>query len=190
MAVGTHPATHRQTGSPGAGFVPRWAIVLLCIGSLLSTLLVLYSLWAFWPRTDLPKGVREQDVSWFGWENRLSTEFLFFLAVALAGALGGLIHTLRSFTWYAGNRNLRLSWLPFNLMLPVVGALGGTVFYLVLRAGLFTPSTQASGASPFGFAAVAVLAGLFSEQALEKLRQVASNVFAEPPTGADHVESK
>jgi hypothetical protein len=189
VAGDIHPNTHRQTG-PGAGFVPRWGIVLLCIGSLLLTVVVLYSLWSFWPETDLPKEVKSQPVSWFGWTTKLSTEFLFFLVVALAGALGGLIHTLRSFTWYAGNRALRVSWLPFNLMLPVVGALGGTVFYLVLRAGLFTPSTTAGGASPFGFAAVAVLAGLFSEQALEKLRQVSSNLFAEAPAGADHVENK
>ena len=102
--------------------------------------------------------------------------------------LGGLIHGVRSITWYVGNRNLRRSWLLFNLMLPIVGALGGTVFYVVLRAGLFSPSTSAAQASPFGFAAVAMLVGLFSEQALEKLRQLAAQMFAESPTGADHVD--
>jgi hypothetical protein len=73
-------------------------------------------------------------------------------------------------------------------MLPVVGALGGTVFYLVLRAGLFSPSESADQASPFGFAAVAVLAGLFSEQAMNKLRDVAENVFTKSAPGADHFE--
>lgn len=183
-------ATPHPQSAPGAAFVPRWGVVVLCIGSLLAAVLLLYTLWTFWPETGVAKKPAKQAVTWFGWHKTLSTEFLFFLVIALAGALGGLIHTLRSFTWYAGNRNLRVSWVPFNLMLPVVGAAAGTVFYLVLRAGLFTPSTQVNNASPFGFAAVSVLAGLFSEQALEKLRQVASNVFAERPTGADHIESK
>jgi hypothetical protein len=59
------------------------------------------------------------------------------------------------------------------------------VFYVVLRAGLFSPSTSVSEVSPYGFCAVSVLVGLFSEQAMEKLRQVAANVFAERPTGRD-----
>jgi len=128
-----------------------------------------------------------QQITYFGWKQSVSRETLFFVIVALAGLLGGLIHVIRSLSWYVGNRDFRWSWVPFNLLLPVVGALCGTVFYLVLRAGLFSPSTSVDQASPFGFAAVAVLVGLFSEQALEKLRQVASNLFAERPEGEDHV---
>jgi hypothetical protein len=135
------------------------------------------------------RGREAARVSWFGSDLTLRREFLFFLAVALAGALGGLIHTIRSFAWYVGNRRLRWSWLPFNLLLPVVGALGGTVFYLVLRAGLFSRSTSVDNASPFGFTAIAVLAGLFSQQAFEKLRQIARDVFTEEPKGADQAEA-
>ena len=57
----------------------------------------------------------------------------------------------------------------------------------MLRAGLFSPSTSVDNASPFGFAAIAVLAGLFSQQAFEKLRLIARDVFAEEPKGADSV---
>jgi len=160
----------------------------------LLAVLVLYSLWVFWPHGtgagggaatgNQPPG---QQITYFGWKQSVSRETLFFVIVALAGVLGGLIHVIRSLSWYVGNRDFRWSWVPFNLLLPVVGALCGTVFYLVLRAGLFSPSTSVDQASPFGFAAVAVLVGLFSEQALEKLRQVASNLFAERPEGEDHV---
>jgi len=155
----------------------------------------LYSIWAFWPVSQQAGGSGSQagagavqKLNYFGWRPSLSHEFLFFVVVALAGGLGGLVHTIRSLSWYVGNRDLRWSWIPFNLMLPVVGALGGTIFYLVLQAGLFSPSASADETSPFGFAAVSVLVGLFSEQALEKLRQIASNLFAERPTGANHVE--
>ena len=51
----------------------------------------------------------------------------------------------------------------------------------MFRAGLFSSSTSTSDASPFGFAAIAALVGLFSEQAVEKLRQIARQVFTEAP---------
>ena len=41
----------------------------------------------------------------------------------------------------------------------MVGALGGTVFHLVFRGGLFSTSTSATAANPYGFAAVAALVG-------------------------------
>jgi hypothetical protein len=180
-------ASSSKEGGPGSGFVPRIVVVLLPIITTLFAALILYSLWTFWPKTG-PGGKlsQVQSVNYFGWTHTISVEILLFLVVALAGALGGLIHTIRSASWYVGNRQLRWSWLPFNLMLPVVGALAGTVFYLVLRAGLFSPSSSVTTVSPFGFTAVAVLAGLFSEQAMEKLKDVAGQLFAQSPTGEDH----
>jgi hypothetical protein len=177
--------------APGNAFVPHFVIVVLFIAVAAAALVVLYSLWSWWPDATRRGGTATQTfqkVQWLGWKGTVQRETLFFVVVALAGVLGGLIHTLRTLSWYVGNRRLRWSWVPFNLMLPIVGALGGTVFYVVLRAGLFSPSGSVDEASPFGFAAVAMLVGLFSENAMEKLRQVAANVFAERATGEDHVE--
>ena len=173
---------------PGDSFVPQWMIVVLFVGTAAVSFVVLYSLWALWPDAAPPRARVQQfqDVNWFGWRyHAVQRETLFFLIVALGGALGGLIHTTRSITKYVGNREFRWSWVPYNLTLPLVGALGGTVFYIVLRAGLFSPSTSVSEASPFGFCAVALLVGLFSEQAMEKLREVAGNVFTQPEPGKD-----
>lgn len=186
-AQGRQEGADSSQEGPGSGFVPRSVVVLLPIITTIFAALVLYSLWTFWPKTG-PGGKlhQVQSVTYFGWTHKISVEILLFLVVALAGALGGLIHTIRSASWYVGNRKLRWSWLPFNLMLPVVGALAGTVFYLVLRAGLFSPSSSVTTVSPFGFTAVAVLAGLFSEQAMEKLKDVAGQLFSEAPSGDDH----
>jgi hypothetical protein len=175
------------TPSTGAGQVPRTGIIVLSVLAMGLALVGLYSLWAFWPMTGASEGDGPQRISWFGWHTSVDREFLFFLVVALAGALGGLIHTVRSFSWYVGNRSLVWSWVPHNILLPIVGALAGTVFYLVLRAGLFSPSTSVDQASPFGFAAVAILAGLFSTEAFEKLRVIATEMFAKSPEGEDHV---
>jgi hypothetical protein len=178
--------------NPGPGEKPvPWAGVIL-FGALATAVgvLALYSLWAFWPDGEQQAAATAQSVSWLGWHPSIDREKLFFLTVALAGGLGGLIHTIRSFAWYVGNRDLRWSWVPYNLLLPLVGSLAATVFYLVLRAGLFSPSTSVEQASPFGFAAIAILAGLFSPQAFEKLRLIASDIFTESPAGEDHVEPK
>lgn len=84
-----------------------------------------------------------------------------------------------------GNRYLRSSWVPFYLLLPLVGASAALVFYIVLRGGLFSPDAGTGEANPFGFAAVAGLVGLFSEEAMKKLRDVFSSLFSPAPQGAD-----
>jgi hypothetical protein len=177
------PSPNERASRIGQGFVPKWWIVALTVLLLVLAAALLYSLWAFWP-SELEAVNAKQDerrVTYFGAGFDVSTDTLFFAIVALAGALGGLVHTLRSFSMYVGTRYLRWSWIPFNLLLPMVGALGGTVFYLVFRGGLFSTSTSATDANPYGFAAVAALVGLFSEQAIEKLRHVAREMFAEAP---------
>src|SRR5262245_28805986 len=93
--------------APGDSFVAKWMIVVLFVGTSLVSLLTLYSLWALWPDAALPNGKVQsfQDVSWFGWRyHAVQRETLFFLIVALGGALGGLIHTTRSIAKYVGNR--------------------------------------------------------------------------------------
>jgi hypothetical protein len=171
---------------PGEGPVPVPAIVAFTLIAIAVALVTLYSMWVFWPINGQGAMLTaKQSVSWFGWHLSAARELLFFLTVALAGGLGGLIHTIRSFGEYVGERELRWSWIPRYLLLPFVGSLTGTVFYMVLRAGLFSPSTSVQQASPFGFAAIAILAGLFSPQALEKLRNLASHIFTDPPKRKD-----
>jgi len=158
------PAAQRAPGNR-EGFVPRAGIIAFTCGLLLLAAVTLYSLWAFWPLglEIVPGNPERRRISYLGLTDfTVSTERIYFITVALAGALGGVVHTLRSFSMYVGTRQLRWSWVPFNLLLPVVGALGGTLFYLVFRAGLFSSSTSTSDASPFGFAAIAALVGLFS----------------------------
>ena len=177
------PSTNERASRIGHSFVPKWWIVAFTVLLLVLAAALLYGLWAFWPLgLEIVPGDRsEERCTYFGLDFTVSTEGIYFVTVALAGALGGVVHTLRSFSMYVGTRQLRWSWVPFNLLLPLVGALGGTLFYLVFRAGLFSSSTSTSDASPFGFAAIAALVGLFSEQAVEKLRQIARQVFTEAP---------
>lgn len=115
----------------------------------------------------------------------LSDEERLFLIIMFAGALGGLVHALRSFYWYAGCRKLVLSWAGFYITLPVLGAAMATIFYLVVRGGFFSPQSQISDTSPFGFAAMAVLIGMFTEQAAVKLKDILETFLSQAPKGTD-----
>lgn len=183
---------HGPGSDVGAEWVSRRAVVGLLTVVLLVAALLLYCTWAFWPSAPAP-GARAPTldqhtrVAFLGTEISVTRDVVLFVIVATAGALGGLIHTIRSLSWYVGNRYLRWSWVPFYLLLPVVGASGATVFYLVFRAGLFSPSTSTTDVNPFGFAAVASLVGLFSEQALEKLQDVFGSLLAPARAGSDTI---
>ena len=99
------------------------------------------------------------------------------LIVLLAGALGSIVHGLRSLTMYVGNRQLRWSWVAYYAVLPFGGAATALVFYLVIRGGFFSPSSDFSETSPFGFAAFAAIVGLFSQNAILKLQKIAETIF-------------
>jgi hypothetical protein len=174
----------------GQGWVPLSAILVLLGTVLLIACLLLYGIWAVWPSASGGRLEQQQDIALLGAHISTDMDVTLFVLVAASGALGGLIHTVRSLSWYLGNRSLRWSWVPFCMMLPIVGASAATVFYLVFRAGLFSPSSTSTEANPFGFAAIAALVGLFSEQAMEKLREVFGTVLAAARTGADHVEAR
>ena len=121
----------------------------------------------------------------FGCEFEVWDEVRLLWIVILAGALGSLIHALRSVYWYVGNRNLVRSWLAKYFVQPFAGSALAVMFYFVIRGGFFSPQSDFSQTSPFGFAALSAMVGLFSEQAVLKLKQVAETVLSKPEQGAD-----
>jgi hypothetical protein len=102
----------------------------------------------------------EPAVQVFGATVNLSREGRLFVIVLLAGALGAMVHTLRSLYWYVGNRNLRYSWLLMYATLPITGAALALIAYVVLRGGLTTTFASSQDISPFGMAAVAGLVAM------------------------------
>ncbi len=184
------PSPSARKTPPGRRLVGPVPIIVLMIVFAAAALLTLYAVWAFWP-SEAGKAVGgvspRKTVHVFFHRRTLSRESLFFIMVALTGSVGGMVHVIRSFAWYVGNRELRWSWVPFYLLKPVLGALMATLLYFIIRAGFFSPSASTSQTSPYGFAAVSALAGLFSDQAIVKLRKVAAELFVEPERGKDSV---
>lgn len=103
------------------------------------------------------------------------------LLVILAGALGGTLHSLRSLYWYVGCRDLLQSWILMYVLLPFTGAILSVIFYSVLRAGLVpTPTNKDTSVA---IIAIAVLVGLFSQQAAVKLKDIFDALLAKPDSG-------
>ncbi len=107
----------------------------------------------------------------------LGPETRLILLIALVGALGACIHMATSFAFFAGKSELSASWLWWYLLRPFIGAALATILYLVIRGLLFSTAAEAATVNLFGVLAFAGLAGMFSKQAIEWLRQVFDQVF-------------
>jgi hypothetical protein len=97
------------------------------------------------------------------------------LLAMLAGIIGSILYAIQSFVVYIGNQSLALSWSIWYFARPWIGALLGMLIYFVLRAGLAAPS--AASVTPYGVVAFGALAGLFSQKATQKLKEVFDTTF-------------
>ena len=193
MAV-AHPAppltldTERTSVLEGA---PSSTAVFTLLGvAIVIVLCTLYALWEFWPTGVILKSQSAAPVHLFGISKNVSVEIRLFAVVALTGALGGLLHSTRSFAWYVGHSSLRWRWLPYEIVTLFIGAGLATIVYVVIRGGIVSGKASTADINPYGFAAIGGIVGLFSEQALEMLRRVASDFFAEAPKGADSISEE
>ncbi|MBI2487307.1 MAG: hypothetical protein HYW01_10180 [Deltaproteobacteria bacterium] len=202
-------------GKVGQNPVGPIGIIMIMAYLMLFSVLMLYGIVKFWPlpptppanessltaptqpqakTEDKPKeknGLESDSVKLFGKTIPIpNDEVRLFLIVAMAGSLGSLVHALRSLYWYVGNRELVRSWVAKYILLPFIGATLGVIFYFVICGGFFSAQATAQETSPFGFAAIAGPIGMFSDQAVEKLKKVAENFFAEAPKGKYYVPPK
>jgi hypothetical protein len=158
--------------------------------------LTFYLLVATWPVAGAKEGSGFADLSLFGSAPFAApAEDRLFITVIAAGVLGSLIHSITSFADYVGNRNLSISWIWWLVLRTPVGVALALLFYLVLRGGLIVPSLPSGSAArdttlllnPYGIAAISALAGMFSKQATDKLREIFDTLFRtrEPVSRAD-----
>ena len=164
----------------GARPVGRLGIVLVACVILALLVFAVYCLVTVWP-TSAASTATASHVA--GLRLVLDREQRLFVIVAVAGALGGLLHGARSLYAYVGARKLVRSWLLMYLSLPIIGGGLAEVFYVILRGGLITGT--AAEVNFFGFAAISALVGLFSPEAALKLKQIFSTLLAPARPGRD-----
>jgi len=148
------------------------AYLLLAAGALL------YAIVKLWPTVGADgKWTNPIVVTWLAGQMAVSDDMRLLLIVICVGALGSFIHAATSFVDYVGNRRFVHSWILWYFMRLPIGSALAVVLYLTLRGGLVTANASSGTVSPFGMAAVAALAGMFSKQATDKLNEVFTTLF-------------
>jgi len=107
----------------------------------------------------------------------ISDELRLILIAALTGTLGSLIHSMTSFATYVGNKQFVTSWIWWFVLRPFIGMSLALIFYFVVRGGFFAMTAETKALSPFGIAGLSGLVGMFSKQAIDKLREVFETLF-------------
>jgi hypothetical protein len=177
------PALNATSARMSSADRNRLGIYFVCL-----TVVTFYVLIATWPVVDSdPNNFADARV--FGFDLRASPDARLFITVVAAGAVGSLVHCLTSFADYVGNRTLKRSWVWYLVLRTPIGIALALLFYVVLRGGLIAPTlfsaTPYSGSkshawsllNPYGLAAIAAMAGMFSKQATDKLSEVFDTLF-------------
>jgi hypothetical protein len=103
------------------------------------------------------------------------------LIAVLSAGVGSSVATVMGFLKHASEeKNFDRAYSAWYIGRPVTGALLGLLFYFLLRGGLLAlvPNGSGSGAlNDFALAGACGLVGLFSKNALEKLREVFNVAF-------------
>ena len=182
-ATGMGPALNSGSVRLSSGDRNRLGLYFVCLA-----LFTFYLLIATWPVVG-DDGQNFAAASVFGYDLRTTPDARLFITVVAAGALGSLVHCLTSFADYVGNRTLKRSWVWYLILRTPIGVALALLFYLVLRGGLIAPTlsptptdnTPKSHAwtllNPYGLAAIAAMAGMFSKQATDKLSELFDTLF-------------
>ena len=155
----------------------RGTIFLIGLYVLLLNLVLVYLLIVLWPRNIHIQDETVKLLLGRWWQVTLGIELQYLLIVALSGALGSYIHLATSFADFVGNQKLVSSWTWWYVLRPFIGTALALVVYFVVRAGLISGASGTESMSPYGTAATAAMCGLFSKQAIDKLREVFENLF-------------
>ncbi|HSB71279.1 MAG TPA: hypothetical protein VLT62_18280 [Candidatus Methylomirabilis sp.] len=175
MAAAPRPSyVPPRPGTTGEGFPSPTTIgtgiwLLILTGASIMALL-----WSFSPPPWLTRGMPELFTP--------SKEAQEALVMMFAAAIGSMITTILGYLDHVSYRqDFDRAFVPWYVGRPVMGMLLGLVFYFILKGGLWTvtPPTQAplKELNLPGLAGIGALVGLFSRNAVEKLREFFQGIF-------------
>lgn len=111
-------------------------------------------------------------VLWWHWRLRC------LLLALLGGLLGGLLQDAKFFYKSVGDGNWIWDKLWWRLLTPLLsGAMGFSVFVILMAFGHIESLAKESEYYPYG---IGFLTGLFADNAMQKLRDIAYVVFGTP----------
>lgn len=108
---------------------------------------------------------------------RIHLNTILLILVALMGFLGNMVHIASSFTSYVGNGTFLRNWVLWYFVKPFTAAGLAIIVYFIIRAGFLSYGAGAGGISLYGIMALSALAGLFTDSATLKLKEVFEVIF-------------
>ncbi len=102
---------------------------------------------------------------------------ILLLLVALMGFLGNMVHVATSFTTFVGMGTFQCNWVLWYFVKPFTAAALAIILYFIIRAGFLSYGSSASGINLFGILSFSALAGLFTDSATLKLKEVFEVIF-------------
>lgn len=102
---------------------------------------------------------------------------ILLILVATMGFLGNMIHIAASFTSFVGNESFKKSWILWYFVKPFTAAGLAIIVYFIIRAGFLGYGSDASSISLYGVMSLSALAGLFTDNATLKLKEIFDVVF-------------
>lgn len=107
----------------------------------------------------------------------LDLNILVLMLVAAGGFLGNMIYVATSFTTFVGSDKFNRNWLLWYFVKPFTAAALALGLYFVFRGGFLNYAADASGINLYGVITIAILAGLFTDKATLKLKEVFEVIF-------------
>lgn len=102
---------------------------------------------------------------------------ILLILVALMGFLGNMVHIASSLTSFVGNGSFKRSWILWYFVKPFTAAALAIIVYFIIRAGFLSYGTGAAGVSLYGILSLSALAGLFTDSATLKLKEIFEVIF-------------
>ncbi len=103
--------------------------------------------------------------------------------------VGAVTRGIFSFVRHHGVKDFSFSWTWFYLFLPFSGAVVSLFLYFIIRGGFYgSPVGKGLVLNFFAFVALSTLSGLFAENAMEKLRQVAEVLLSKVPPKVENAK--
>jgi hypothetical protein len=102
------------------------------------------------------------------------------MVTMFAAGSGAMVTTILAYLEHASTKkDFDRAFVPWYVARPAIGMLLGIVVYFLVKGGLLVTVGEVNSArlNVFGLAGIAALCGLFSKQAVEKLREVFDTLF-------------
>jgi hypothetical protein len=124
-------------------------------------------------------------ISWPDWTMKWlerTPDFTNAMATMFGAGIGSSLATIQAYLEHASDKkDFDIAYVPWYIARPLMGMLLGLIFYFLLREGLLAVLTDRSTPetlSEAGLIGVGALVGLFSKEAIEKLRELFNTLFS------------